>query len=313
MSITEAPVIEDIDLEDAGETHFVPEYANDIFIYLRAKEKDDQAPADYLTHNLHCTEDMRTILISWLMNVQVEFHLLTDTLFLAVSLLDRYLAKVPSVPKRKLQLIGVTAIFLACKYEETMMPTLDCYVSVAADEYTADEILDMENEMLRVLEWNMSVTTAVYFLRRCSKGFVLFCFVLFYFVFFSFLFFSFLLFCFGLIFFFPPAARSDNRVHTLCKYIVELSLPEYSVLGFFPSLVASATVYLARKMLEKQPYWVSISFNFNILFNFKHHHPPPHSLPPTHLPHPHRPQPSPTTVATPKNNSSPVPATFSVS
>ena len=201
--------IEDIDLEDVGETHFVPEYANDIFVYLRSKEKEDQAPADYLSRTQYCTEDMRSILISWLMNVQVwiiifffifffffifsflylfyfifiyfpslssppppqvEFKLLTDTLFLAVSLVDRFLAKVTNVPKRKLQLIGVTAIFLACKYEETMMPTLDYFVSVAADEYTAEEILDMENEMLKVLEWNMSVTTAVYFLRRCSKG-----------------------------------------------------------------------------------------------------------------------------------------------
>lgn len=43
--------------------------------------------------------------------------LLQETLFLAVNVLDRYLSLQP-VARGDLQLVGITALWLACKYEE---------------------------------------------------------------------------------------------------------------------------------------------------------------------------------------------------
>lgn len=53
------------------------------------------------------------------------------------------------------------------------------------------------------------------------------------------------------------AAKSDSVTHTLSKYLTELSIPEYSMLHFPPSMIAAAAVYLARKMTNKAPVWVS--------------------------------------------------------
>lgn len=46
---------------------------------------------------------------------------MSDTLFLAVSYLDRYLSLIP-VTRNLLQLVGVTCLLLAAKYEEIYAP-----------------------------------------------------------------------------------------------------------------------------------------------------------------------------------------------
>jgi len=64
---------------------------------------------------------MRAILVDWLVEVCQEYRLVSDTLFLAVSYLDRYLSLVP-VSRSRLQLVGVTCLLLAAKYEEIYAP-----------------------------------------------------------------------------------------------------------------------------------------------------------------------------------------------
>ena len=48
---------------------------------------------------------------------------MSDTLFLGVSCIDRFLS-VQNVPRSQLQLVGVTCMFLASKYEEIYAPTV---------------------------------------------------------------------------------------------------------------------------------------------------------------------------------------------
>jgi cyclin B len=64
---------------------------------------------------------MRTILIDWLVQVHLKFKLLSETLFMTVSLIDRFLDK-ERVTRDQLQLVGVAALFIASKYEEIYPP-----------------------------------------------------------------------------------------------------------------------------------------------------------------------------------------------
>ena len=57
-------------------------------------------------------EKMRAILIDWLIEVHLKFRLVPETLYLCVNIIDRY-CSVINVPRTKLQLVGVTALFLA--------------------------------------------------------------------------------------------------------------------------------------------------------------------------------------------------------
>ena len=64
---------------------------------------------------------MRTTLIDWLLQVHLRYHMLPETLWIAINIVDRFLS-VRVVSLIKLQLVGVTAMFIAAKYEEILAP-----------------------------------------------------------------------------------------------------------------------------------------------------------------------------------------------
>ena len=95
-------------------------------------------------------EKMRAILIDWLVEVHLKFKLMVETLYLTVNLIDRFLEK-EQITRNKLQLVGVTAMFIASKYEEIYAPECRDFVYISDKAYTRDEILRMEGLMLSCL------------------------------------------------------------------------------------------------------------------------------------------------------------------
>jgi len=61
------------------------------------------------------------ILIDWLVEVHAKFKLRTETLYLTVNIIDRFLQE-RSLSRSKLQLLGCTGMLLASKYEEIYAP-----------------------------------------------------------------------------------------------------------------------------------------------------------------------------------------------
>jgi hypothetical protein len=61
-------------------------------------------------------ERMRAILIDWLVDVHTKFDLSPETLYLTINIVDRFLA-VKLVPRKELQLVGISAMLTASKYE----------------------------------------------------------------------------------------------------------------------------------------------------------------------------------------------------
>ena len=88
------------------------------------------------------TPNMRSILIDWLVEVQVRFKLIPETMQLTVNVLDRYLS-IERIAKSKLQLVGVVAMLIASKYEEKWPPEVRDFMWVADNAYS--------QKMLRVL------------------------------------------------------------------------------------------------------------------------------------------------------------------
>lgn len=162
---------------------------------------------------------MRSILADWLIEVHTKFRLTAETLYLTMNIIDRLLsARVVSVPK--LQLVGVTAMFIAAKYEEICAPSIQNYLYVA-DGYSDDEIIAAERYILQVLEFGLQYPSPMSFLRRCSK-----------------------------------ADNYDSQTRTLAKYLMEISLIDHQFLKIAPSLIAAAGLYLARRMLVRGK-WVN--------------------------------------------------------
>lgn len=217
------------------------------------------------------------ICIAFYLQVHHKFDLRKETLFLTVNLIDRFLAK-QSVVRKELQLIGLVAMLLACKYEEVAVPVVDDFVYISDKAYKRKEVLEMvaiytihsnlcsclllicfkaniflsffqEKLMLNTLQFNTSLPTAYVFMSRFLK-----------------------------------AAQSDKKVYThtiyhnhqititfpreelitkhwfkqlelLSFFLIELCLVEYEMLKYPPSFVAAAAIYTAQCTLHGVAQW----------------------------------------------------------
>ena len=92
-----------------------------------------------------------------------------ETLFLTVNIIDRFLEK-EVVPRKKLQLVGMTALLLACKYEEVSVPVVEDLVIISDRAYTKGQVLEMVISFNIVCAYlhNMPSWTYVHFLKLAT-------------------------------------------------------------------------------------------------------------------------------------------------
>uniref|UniRef100_M8BCB1 Putative cyclin-F3-2 n=1 Tax=Aegilops tauschii TaxID=37682 RepID=M8BCB1_AEGTA len=158
---------------------------------------------------------MRGILVDWLVDVVDEFNLLVDTLYLAVSYIDRFLTA-SVITRDRLQLLGVASLFVAAKYEEIHVPKLDKFSDITDGTYTNQQVVKMEADILKYLNFQMGSPTIRTFLLR------------------------FLISCRG------GNCASAKRLELMCCYLAELSLLDYDCIRFLPSAIVAACLFLAR-------------------------------------------------------------------
>jgi len=166
-------------------------------------------------------EKMRAILIDWLVEVHLKFKLMPETMYLTVNIIDRYLEK-KQVIRQKLQLVGVTAMLLASKYEEIYAPEVRDFVYITDKAYTKEQILAMEASMLNTLEFRITVPTSYVFLNRFLK---------------------------------VANAHTDVKLGYFATYLAERMLQEHRMLGYTPSRVAAAAVNIALRTLKGPATW----------------------------------------------------------
>ncbi|ETS01705.1 A/B/D/E cyclin [Trichoderma reesei RUT C-30] len=216
--------IKSLDEEDLDDPLMVAEYANDIFDYLRELEVQSIPNPDYMSHQDDLEWKTRGILIDWLIEVHTRFHLLPETLFLAVNIIDRFLSE-KVVQLDRLQLVGITAMFIASKYEEVLSPHVENFKKIADDGFSEAEILSAERFILSTLNYDLSYPNPMNFLRRVSK-----------------------------------ADNYDIQSRTIGKYLTEISLLDHRFMVYRPSHVAAASMYLARLMLDRGEWDPTIAY-----------------------------------------------------
>lgn len=131
---------------------------------FETEEKDLPSP-NYMNRQNDVNEKMRGILVDWIIEVHLKFKLLPETLFLTVGLIDRYLEKT-QIMRTKLQLVAVSAMLIASKYEEIYAPEVRDFVFITDNAYTREEILSMEMSILTTLQFNITSPSAFRFLER---------------------------------------------------------------------------------------------------------------------------------------------------
>ena len=107
----------------------------------------------------------RQVLVIWVFEVSLRLRHSSATTFIAVSLIDRYLTRV-SVAARHLQLVGVTALYIACKFQEIMFTSAGELAHYTNKACTKEDIIRMERRMLRVLNFQVNNPHGYEFLER---------------------------------------------------------------------------------------------------------------------------------------------------
>lgn len=91
------------------------------------------SPAGLLARHPAIQPRMRAILLDWLIEVCEVYRLHRETFYLAVDFIDRFLSVAPAVPKNRLQLIGVSCLFIGAKIEEIYPPKLQEFAYVTGE------------------------------------------------------------------------------------------------------------------------------------------------------------------------------------
>ncbi|PPD68839.1 hypothetical protein GOBAR_DD34279 [Gossypium barbadense] len=107
------------------------------------------------------TVNMREMLMAWLVEVTEEYKLVSDTLHLTVLYIDRFLSSHP-VSRNKLQLLGVSCMLIASKYEEITPPHIDDFCYITDNSYTKEEVVEMEKEILKLLDFEIELSLLDY-------------------------------------------------------------------------------------------------------------------------------------------------------
>ncbi|XP_062326817.1 G2/mitotic-specific cyclin-B2 isoform X1 [Osmerus eperlanus] len=217
--------VEDIDKGDSDMPQLCSEYVKDIYGYLRTLEVQQSVKPKYM-QGYEINERMRALLIDWLIQVHSRFQLLQETLYLTVAILDRFL-QIQPVSRKKLQLVGVTAMLVASKYEEMYSPEVGDFAYITDNAFTKVQILEMEEMILRCLKFELGRPLPLHFLRRASK-----------------------------------AGNADAEKHTLAKYLMELTLLDYDMVHYHPSEIAAASLCLSQLLLDGMK-WSSTQHHYS--------------------------------------------------
>ena len=161
-------------------------------------------------------------------NSMVDLHLILkklgsplqmDTLFLAVSLFDRFLGE-RIVAREKLPLLMTASFYLASKFEDTNYPMISDLLVISKQAFTKDDMLMMERILLHKLGFRMGAPTAYTFLRR-----------------------------------YVHCCECENTVGLTARFLAELSLMSYSLSTRYPpSMVAASALAFALAVNGKAPW-----------------------------------------------------------
>lgn len=123
-------------------------YGQAIHGNMMTKERATAPSSRLMKEQDDITESMRAVLIDWLLDVTRRMRITAESLHLSVNILDRYLSKKNDLVRGKLQLLGITSLIIATKYEEIYPPEMKNLVYLTDNACTVEEVVQMEREVL---------------------------------------------------------------------------------------------------------------------------------------------------------------------
>ena len=199
---------------------YAGEYLEEIYANLIFDEKNLNFKPNfgYMNQQKDINEQMRAILIDWLIEVHYRFNLKNETLFQTIWIIDTYLSY-KQISRAKLQLLGIASLLISCKSQEIYFPQLKDFIDITDGAYKKEELITMENNILKILKFNIVSPTSNDFYNILSKAF-----------------------------------NFDKTQFYFGRYFLESALIDYQMIKYKPSLIAVSCVYIVMKIFKISDY-----------------------------------------------------------
>ena len=203
------------------------DYLNIIYYNLLIEENENRkyfkAEYNYMNNQKEINEQMRSILIDWIIDVHGKFGFCDETLYMTVSIIDRY-SSIKKITRNEYQCLGITALMIACKHEEINVPKVEDFIYITDNAYNKEEVFNMEIDILDKLNYNLLYPSPIKFFEYLSLHF-----------------------------------DFDKKKHFLGKYLMETFLLNLVSIKFKPSIIACACTYIVMKFFKMKNYKESYS------------------------------------------------------
>ena len=210
-----------VDITNINDPQIPKEYLNIIYYNLLIEEKKgiiNKPYYDFMKKQKKINDQMRSILIDWIIDVHYKFGFTDETLFMTVLTIDRYLTINP-IKKNDLQLLGITALMIACKHEEIDLPKSDDFIYITDNAYTKEQLFKMENQILSAINFCLLYPSPIKFFEYLSQNF-----------------------------------NFNKKMHFMGKYLMESFLLDVKYVKYNASIISCACAYIVMKLFQNPRY-----------------------------------------------------------
>ena len=220
------------DISNINNVQIPKDYINIIYYNLLEEENIELKPKPvytYMKNQKEINDQMRSILIDWIIDVHHKFGFTDETLFMTVFIIDRY-SSIEQITRIKYQCLGITALMIACKHEEINVPKVEDFIYITDNAYTKDEVFQMENDVLSKLNFSLLYPSPIKFYEYLSLHF-----------------------------------NFSKKYHMLGKYLMESFLLDLNYIKYKPSIISCACTYIVMKFFKMSNYRQSYEKKFYLV------------------------------------------------
>jgi cyclin B len=230
--ISSKEIIYYFDTSQINNVQIPKDYINTIYYNLLIEENKDleaKPVHTYMKKQKEINDQMRSILVDWIIDVHHKFGFTDETLFMTILIIDRY-CSLEQISRIKYQCLGITALMIACKHEEINVPKVEDFIYITDNAYTKEEVFKMENDVLSKLNFELLYPSPIKFYEYLSLHF-----------------------------------GFSKKYHMLGKYLMETFLLDLKYVKYKPSIISCACTYIVMKFFKMSNYRQSYEKKFYLL------------------------------------------------
>ena len=195
------------------------EQRQNTYAFYKHIEKQNQLNTNFLSFQPHVTEYLRDSMVDWFTSLHFSLPLTQPTLFLAVNIFDRFLSVELVLSKHDLKMVAIVALVIASKFEERRFPcALTLMENGVGSNYSQQQIIAMEKNILQKLGWKLLVPTIHFFLVEILDS----------------------------------CGYFDREFKNMAFFFGEVALNDYhATISYSPSTLAVSAIYAAMCVLKK--------------------------------------------------------------